>query len=498
MRKRSVTPDREEDHNFVATLRKGTIVIRDVVCKVWLPRRVTDEVVMRLYPRQGWRATIGGLRPPFAIDGKVRGFSRQVVTSISATEVWTQNERTRSHGRSRSETIVDVDPIDLRVVHKQPREKATRRRMKVHTNYLLTQCPPLAPSTVRDKSYTGEIKMEDAHEVVFTLANGVHLRFTEHYRYEDRNDGELIYPELVATHEHEVLTRDFARVDERTLDQLDDFLALVGFGARYRTACLGIASSSEHADSLLFYRKDITVPPVQEWDSNHSVIDRADFVEFLSRAYEQFMASGPDDLLVNALHVVAPFGERTGESEFTALYAALESIVLWYRKRTALEFIIDDDVEWRRVQDDVRSMLKDHDLLRGNEAHQKERRGMIQRNVEALRRVPFAVALKKFCEKYAVNLDDLWPVVDNQRSEMSLTDIRNHLVHGRTLTTRQFHALIGAKQHMRWVVERSLLAIFGWPLERSKVRPDFLARNLSAMIELRQDRQDMSAGSPRV
>ena len=491
MRSRSVTPSREEDYNFEATLRKGAHVIRGVVCKVWLPRRVADPLVMRLYPRKNWRGAIEGLRPPFAITGTIRGFGPGDVTTISATEVWTPTARTRHLGRSRSETVVEADAIDLQIVQRRPREKRTRGRMKVHTNYLLTPCSPISPFAIRGTSYTGEVTMEKVHEFEFTLAGGAHLRLSNHYRYEDRDDGTLTYAELVATHEHDARPGDFAQVNEQTLDQLDDFLALVGFAARYRAACVGIDASSEHGDTFRFYRQNITVPPHEEWDFNDAVIDLADFEEFLRVAYDRFIASGPDDLLRHALHVVAPRGERTGESQFTSLYAALESIVLWHRRARALEFIVENDDAWRTLQGDVRSFLKAHALLKGSDTVQKERRGMMLNKVGELRRVPFSTALEKFCDEYGVNLDDLWPVVESKRDELSLTDIRNRLVHGSTLTGRQFHALIGAKQHMRWVVERALLGVFGWPVERSKVRPEFLARNLTAMIELAQDRRDM-------
>jgi len=491
MRKRAMTPTTEEDHNFEATLRKGSQTIRGIVCKLWLPRRLTDAVVMRLYPRKRWQGAVEGLRSPFAIEGKIRGFAPGDVTAISASEVWVPIARTRHHSASRSETVVEANPMDLQILQNWPREKRTRRRMKVHTSYLLTPCSPLAPFAIRGMSYTGEITMKNVDDIQFTLTGGAQLRFRNHYRYEEREDGTLTYSDLVATHEHEVRSSDFARVDETTLAQLDDFLALVGFGARYRVACLGIEASSEHGDSFRFFRKNVSVPPAEKWDLNYAVIDRADFHEFLRVAYERFIAHGPDDLLRHALHVVVPREERTAESEFTSLYAGLESIVLWYRRKRALEFIVEDEQAWRTLQDDVRSFLKQHAALQGKETERKERRGMMLRKVGELRRVPFGVALEKFANEYHVKLDDLWPVIESKRGEISLTDIRNRLVHGSALTARQFHALIGAKQHIRWAVERALLAALGWPLERSKVRPDFLARNLTAMIELAQDRQDM-------
>src|SRR5262249_12646740 len=111
------------------------------------------------------------------------------------------------------------------------------------------------------------------------------------------------------------------------------------------------------------------------------------------------------------------------------------------------------------------------------------------------RRVPFGTALERFCHEYDVQLDDLWPVVNDERGEVSLTGIRNRIVHGSTLTPRQFHALIGARWHMGGGLERALLAVVGWPLERSEVRRDFVARNLTAKIEMAQDREDIKGTS---
>jgi hypothetical protein len=490
-----VTPAEEEDHNLVVTIRKDEHVIKGIACKLWLPKRVTDPLVMRLYPRGTWRQTLEGIRHPFAIEGKIVGMGRGHVTHIRADEVWAPRASTRHHGKRRFETVVEAEPIDLQILERRPRGKRRPPRITTHTNYLLTSCPPLAPSGMQSSSYTGEVKIEHVQEAEFTLASGAHLTFSDHYRFEDRDDGMLMWPELVATHEHKVARRKFGQVDEKTLEELDDFLALVGFAARYRTVCVGISATNEEGEHFRFFRKNVTAPTDQEWDSNHSVIDLADIAEFLSVAYQRFIGSGPDPLLRHALHVVTPRMEKTGEGEFTSLYAALETIVLWYRKTKGLELIVEDENDWRTLQDEIRVFLKEHRVLEGKEPARKERRAMMLRKVGELRRVPFAVALNKFCEEYGVKLDDLWPVVDDKRGEISLTDIRNRIVHGTPVTPREFHALIGAKQHMRWVVERALLAVLGWPLERSKVRPDFLARNLTAMIELAQDRADMRGKS---
>jgi hypothetical protein len=64
--------------------------------------------------------------------------------------------------------------------------------------------------------------------------------------------------------------------------------------------------------------------------------------------------------------------------------------------------------------------------------------------------------------------DDLWPIVGSARG-LSLAEVRNRLLHGVVLTPAQEEALFKALIHLRWCVERMILAFLEWPLEQSLV-----------------------------
>lgn len=55
-------------------------------------------------------------------------------------------------------------------------------------------------------------------------------------------------------------------------------------------------------------------------------------------------------------------------------------------------------------------------------------------------------------------------------------EVRHRLVHGDPFVSRPVEALACAEAHLRWVVERMLLCVLGWPIERSNVSADFLQR----------------------
>jgi hypothetical protein len=415
---------------------------------------------------------------------------------VWADEVWSDFASTRWLGGNRHETVMDVTPIDLHVLRER-RIGKRQRRVKTRTHYHLTRCPAINTGIMREQSYTGEVTIRRAWTFDFTLASGTNLTFSKHYQYEDRDDGTLTWPELSASHEQEIDSRDFAKIDEKALAELDDFLALVAFGSRFRSACVSLASSTEDGDHFQFFRGNVTSPPSDvDFDSNEMVVDLSDFEEFLRTAYAAFIATGPHELIQHVLHLVRVREERTIESSFTTLYAALETIVLWYRRARDFEYVVEDEQKWQTLKSETRAYLKSHAVMQGDSPDAKERRKWIAAKVGELRRVPFGIAFQRFCKEYGVQLGDLWPVIDVKPGNISLTEIRNRLVHGSTFNPQQRHALMGAEQHMRWTVERALLAVLGWPMERSKVRPAFLAEHLTAMIELRRDRAAMREPSP--
>jgi hypothetical protein len=131
----------------------------------------------------------------------------------------------------------------------------------------------------------------------------------------------------------------------------------------------------------------------------------------------------------------------------------------------------DDKDVWKNLEADLRMWLKGHPRLKDD----KSKRTLLYENLPALTRVSFRTAFQKFCEFYSVNLDDLWPVVGSADG-WSLKDIRNKLVHGEYFNRQQLRALLSASEHLRWTVERMILAILGWDLSRSAVSPDNLCK----------------------
>jgi hypothetical protein len=104
--------------------------------------------------------------------------------------------------------------------------------------------------------------------------------------------------------------------------------------------------------------------------------------------------------------------------------------------------------------------------------------------------VSFGSPFRSFCDHYSIDLSDLWPVVDASHG-VSLSAIRNRLVHGEAFAGDKYSALITAEMHLQWTVERMLLGALGWPVSRSAVDAGFLSA-INQYYGWQTDRRNLS------
>lgn len=199
-----------------------------------------------------------------------------------------------------------------------------------------------------------------------------------------------------------------------------------------------------------------------------ALIHEVELAEFVSQSHAALLAQEQREVLRRAIFYTLPGNGESVESRFISLYAALESTLTFFRR--ADEYEILPRAEFAQLERDLKRWLKAHPLLSGAES---VRRALIYEKLRELNRFPFAHVYRKFCDAYRVELSDLWPV-PGRPEEWPLAEIRHRLVHGDPFQSSPAEALACALEHLRWTVERMLLAVLGWPLERSAVSPSGL------------------------
>lgn len=438
------------------TIYSGECTVENIRCTFAIPVRLSDSLELRFIPTPEQADLLGPLFK-FSVSGQIADSEGNPVFTIHADKVFEKDNRKTRWGPDIWEPIILAEPQDLTVCDLwHPTRIVSFQTAK--GSFWLTPNIFLHPDKEFLDDLTGATKIQRHRCVRFKLLNGTKLTFDTHYRHIDHEEGNLRVPELVAV--FELPSKD--QVPE-TLTLLDDLLLLVSFATRQRCVCLGWDAGGSFGLTR-YFRRSVRAPNVKKHHSfNETLIQREDFKKFIRSTYRRFATSPQKDLLRQVLHGLVYDGDSVLEESFPRLYSAIETLVLLFRRAQALEEVLLPD-RWKWLNKELKKFLKSPNL----NLSRNERRLMYEKLPE-LNRVSFTTALSRLLSKYSVTLSDLWPLVSAGPNAISLSDIRNRLVHGDEINREERSAMAVALPHLRWTAERLALATLGWPIERSRV-----------------------------
>lgn len=455
--------DKQPDYRLQVAITAGALRINDALCDLYLPKSHTGPVRLHLNLSRE-QADIATLISQFSIEGASKHFiSGRLTVAVKAENVFSLHLSTQNWGFDISETIFIADPLDLHVTNML---ESISGNDQISGCFWLTPSLLLSPDKSIERSSTGEVRVTTIRAFAFTFPSTLSLTFDTEFRHSKSSaEGVVTRSELVAGFETQAELLEDMKL---ALSELDDLLALTSFAERRRCVCTGWDVWRPESRTR-YFRRDIVIPPAKPKHTlNDALIDLNEFDSFLAQAYRVLTNSHHKDLMRQAINRAVPREGRTFESEYLTLYSALETLILLFRREHQLELILPID-QWTKFRQDLKSWMNRHTLL----VDSKEKRRLIYQKANELNRVSFATAFGKFCDFYALNLADLWSITDSVKG-ISLSGIRNKIIHGETFGRSQHEALSVAKDHLQWTVERSLLAVLGWPFERSKVSQAFL------------------------
>jgi hypothetical protein len=457
----------EEDFRLYATVGVEGFDVERVLCKVYLPVKHTDRIKLHFYPTKEQAEQMRYWK--FSVRGEVIGHSGEVSARLYARKAYQQRQDTKLWSGNLIETVAFAEASDFEVTRLLAGQPKPDSESEVEGKFWLTPSTLLRPARAFRHYPNGRVEVETPWQFAFTFPNDCSLTFDHHYRKRKNERGETVtFEELVAEFKLQGNVNDGQTIKE-LLDDLDDVLLLASFAARHPCVCVGwqATDSYSHTERYLGNR---TIPAEKDKENDRNqIISLSKFPAFMAQAFRQFTIMKPNDSLRRAIHFAIPSEGNTVDSDFVSLYSALEMMVLHFRREHGLEFILPDVDEFNQLQAGLRKWLKEHPLLAD-----KDRRKLVYEKLFEINRVSFGHAFEKFCEFYSVDLHDLWPVVGNVGGP-SLATIRNRLVHGEVLGEGYYKALITAKYHLQWSVERMILAMLGWPVKESKVDAWYLS-----------------------
>jgi hypothetical protein len=452
---------------FKAAIIFDTEKLEDISCEIVFPKTQDEKVILKAFfdfNNSSWSK----IPFIFSLKATIYDWEGNLSSSIFANKVYNlgiESSYSSYYAPDHGASILTAEPVDLKI--QDFIKQADHEENQKNFYFWLTQSIQLAPAYSLELHYNGNVSVNTVNSKSFEIIEGLKFNFINYYFYYDE-------PKRKNTRfSKSVLAAEFNGVTEHQLGEsilleMELFLKLVSFSERRRVVCYGYRGFSGNA-LIEFYKGDIYVPKEDfEHSVNEVLIDIGDFEDFIGQAFLAGKNCVFKEHLFDAIGKTAYREYSTLESEYLSYYSALENLVNGYRDTHSLHYILEVD-HWKGFTNDLKAFIKTNKHFKD----EKEKRKLLYEKIQELNRVSFGTAFKSFCEFYQVDLSDLWSIGGGEVTT-SLTKIRNRLIHGGRFDREEFDALMCAKSHLTWTLERCILRVLDWDVERSKVRPTFL------------------------
>jgi hypothetical protein len=469
---------REESCFVSATIIVNGIEIQNVACKVYFPERTHEKPYLLFKPsRTDAVRMTGSFKGVFKAN--IIGLDKELQTTMVAPEVHFSENSTKYWGSDISESTILGEPQNLHIIdHLKNRDEPSRTNVE----FWISPNTFISPLISQTSSYTGEIKHKRLRKFEFTIKGGTDLKFDKRFQSKTLQSRDLVqWSHLIAHFEMDKPAIELVNIKDELLQDIDDFLLLVSVASRRRTACLGWTAYDNNSITK-FYRGNYSFPDVyREVDLNDVVVDLQDFKNFMKRCYPSFQNYENKLALRNAMHSAIASNPHSLEASYLSMFAGLETLILDFRRTENIELVLPKS-KFQQLRKYLKECVKKSTKPELSVIQQDH----ICNKLGELNRVSLREAFEMFCDRYVIGLSDLWPVF-GENGVVGLVDIRNKLIHGDPLPHDAFGALIVAKEHLSYTLERILLRVLGWEIEKSKVNPSFLAMYGLGLKDLRAE-----------
>jgi hypothetical protein len=464
----------EKNLKFDAEITFETEKLEGVPCEIVFPKTQNERVLIVVQFNTN-NFSIPKIPFVFALKATISDLQGNLSSSISASKVYNLGISTSYYDTNRSISILRAEPLDLKICRFL--QQADSQEKSFH--FWLTQSILLSPFYSTELHCNGNVTINTSNIKSFEILQGLQFNFVNYYcHYDDPKRKNIRSSRSILSAEFTGITDQ--QLGEGTLPNIESFLKLVSFAERRRIVCYGYRGISGKMTD--FYRGDISIPEEDfEHSSNETLIDINDFQEFISQVLPNAKNCIFREHLFDAIGKIAYRENSTLESEYLSYYSALENLVNGYRDTRSFHYILEND-PWKKFTKDLKHFIKTHEFFKdegdgeGDQESKKAKnrnKQLMYEKIPELNRVSFGTAFKSFCDDYSVDLSDLWSLGGGGVST-SLSKIRNRLIHGGRFEREEYEAVICARSHLKWTLERCILRVLNWDVERSRVCSTFL------------------------
>jgi hypothetical protein len=447
---RGIRNDADYSGTSIIHLADGRIL--RVFIDVFLPSFERNKIEVMAYPTAGqykklWNRNIKSMKLI------VRDTGGGIINVLALNEPYVLSGKERYYGVNSSKCLMTLHASNCHVSHNLELGESGKKGRAYFTDY--SKIP----------IFSG---IEKGHRKIKLDTKSIHININRDIRFALKK----IIDNL--ENKYNIITIvDYKFSNEiNSVISLRLFLNIISVAIRCRLFLFRLDEQSNGRYYNEFYRYPGTMG---EKNEREELIPGQYFAEFVKSAYKKILCFG-EDCIYNYLYKINSYDDSTLEKDFIYKYAALESVINYIvnKSRTDLH-IINNDI-WARCKETVIKVLEKNHV-------KDDEFKIIKDKIDNANYLGFSEKINMACHEYNVKIDDLWPI----GGKFGLSSIRNKFIHGHDFAPSTYGALQGAREHLRWILERILIGLLGWPIEKTTVNSAYLGKNSAVYNELNKD-----------
>lgn len=450
MKKLTNLPFGSREEYFLSDIySKGKLLAQGIKSKLILNDIKYSRALLLLYiPNENYRR----IHPfsEFEIKGYFENVEGEKIGEIHIPKGYRSNSNVFTS--SWNEGIMEIVPYEIYRKHYFPGQNEAKKE-KQNIFFILTDNKMVKPFENIEISSTGVLKKGNEPTVILNFKDDLIATFEEHDYYIDTKieevNGTFSTSHLLLKIEMD--NHFLASVDEVKIlsELLDKLLWYLSFGSRQRTTW--IKWTAEIGNEFVeYYRNNIFIPE-KIISYKEPLVDIRTFQGFLQHCLEYDKQQNNLDLYLPVLYLVASDNPRkTMEMEFLSLFIALEALLdLYAESRNKNKHFKKE--RWEPFKTHIEESIN---VFSGFNKTEKD---LMIEKLGIFNQPSRKKMYNDFCNDMKIDNTDLWPIYG---TNTDLSRIRNKLIQGKRFEYETFLSI--ANEHLRWTVERSLLAVLGW------------------------------------
>ncbi len=451
-----------------------------IPCKVFLDLSVGSRSRVILLPDKTTAERIfnGG---PWSLFGETSSLPPRQRNYVHVPRFDPTSAPTTDWNGGLSETEVRGTSSGVIVVTSLPGARRSRARLvaSLHGGAVV------APRGFREASFTGSRRFQRSWRCRARVALDSLVWFDRYWQFPRSHPGKTIEQLVLATDLRAPLSGPQITL-RRYREPLEDLLALVSIAGRERTSWHHLSAQDGHI--LLEYFDTQRARPSARGHALGALIEKPRVAGFLESAFRVLRSASEREELISASYSLAPYRDLPLDSAYLGMFTALEALT--QRLNGGRGGSVLEGQRWEMLNRNLRSFLKTWSDASGGLA--REQRAMMYSKLQELNRESFGGAWRRMVSARQVALQDLWPVVASDGLP-DLVTLRNGLAHGRPVPQAAGHSLARASLHLRWTLERVVLATLGFEVGGSTASPmGLMARGWNCPHDLLEERRAIS------